>query len=733
MTDYKNLITKLPNKGLDVTSPPDTLEEGKYTRLVNVKNALEGVLTVRDGLLLTYKIGAGGNIHTMRRLNDTTIIFSKTDGTLWGNEIPIIPPFTLSGNPLSTVRFHTALTGRDFIYIADTNGTFKIQSTGTVYKWGITPPATAPNFVAGAAGLLLGNYDWRFTYYSTITGAESNPSPLASQITLTNQQGAITSIVASTDPQVDTKRIYRRGGVITDTWQFVAEIPNNVVSYTDNFADDDILEATPLSLDNGVPFTTVDPAGVTLYGVPLPFIFGPFIGKYIFAFGDPVKLGAVYWTNPDLPDSASSANFLNVTQPSEPIQAGFIFNENPYIWTRDNLYTLDYGGPDAIPTFIPRLVSIGLGLSAPYAFALGNSAVFFLSKDGIYATDCQSHVKSITDTSLRPIFFGRVAGSLQPIDYTAQKDIRLFYASQEIHFFYKDTSGNYVHLVYDLPFDRWREFSSSLNQFTFGYGDENQSAYTLLLAARENANPILEGVYSIVLGSTTDTSASASQPGGVSISVHAQIRTGSQDAKMPLTEKEWGSVLIDADMGSPTQSTLLSVTPYINAEATALPTTLLGPTPGRQIISLPLSDTYSRSIGFDIQWNAPGTLYQLHTFYRPDEERITHWEHPDSSHDTNMGWMHIRDAFFCLRSTANVTLTHTIDGLPFTYVLPSTGDLRRRIHVYLAPVKGKVFKWELNSTASFKFYGEDSQIFIKPWNSALSYQPLSPFRGGVNG
>jgi len=714
MTDYRNLPVKLPNKGLDIVSPPDTLEEGRYTILNNVKNTQEGVLTTRDGLVTQYILPGTGNVHTIRRLDSSNLFFSRTDGSILRNEVALslagLPGNpTLSGNPLTTVRFRTALTGSTFMYVADRNVLFKARSDGTIYKWGITAPTAPPSFIAGGAGNLDGDYDWRFTYYSTITGAESNPSPTGTQITLSNQQAIISGMPASADAQVNEKRIYRRGGTITETWQFVAAITNTTTDYVDNFADDDIFENEPLSEDNDVPFSTVDSSGNTLRETPLPFIFGPFIGKYILACGDPNRPGYVYWTNPDMPDASAPENNLSVTNPAEPLQNGFIFNENPYVWTRDNLFTLDYGGPDAIPTFIPRLVSIGLGLSAPFAFAIGNSAVFFFSKDGIYATDCQSQLRSITDTSLRPIFLGKAAGSLQPIDHDFPNDIRLFYAAQEIHFFYKATDGNVIHLVYDLPFDRWRQFSTGPAPHTFGYGDENQSAYTLLLTQLNTGR-----TEAVTVGITEDS--------GTAIAT--RIRTGSQDAGIPLTEKEWGVLLVDAD---PTGADFgMLVTPYLNAETVALPTIILTGT-GRQVFSVPLGDVYSRNIAFDVQWIGTGTLYQLLLLFRVDEEPVTHWEHPETSHGINMGWTHIRDAFFCLRSTSDVTLTHSIDGVTYTYTLPSTGGQRRMIHVYLAPVRGKVHRWEMNSATTFKFYGEDTQIFIKPWNSALSYQPISPF------
>jgi hypothetical protein len=705
MTDYRNLPLPLANNGLDVSQPPDKVTGGKYTRLLNVKNSTsESVLATRDGTNLAYTLGGSGTIHTIRRTDDVGLLFGK--GTsIFRNTMQVTLPAPISGNPLTVARHHSAQTGRVFAYIGDSSAMTKISTGGVAYKWGIESPQAVVAAVASGVGNLTGNYDWRYTFFSSISGAESNPGPVANSLTLADQQATLTNLAASTDPQVDQKNIFRRGGALTD-WYLVDTISNSTDTYIDNFSDADISTSDLLSMDNDVPFTTVGPAGNTLFGTPLKYVWGPFIGRYILACGDPNRPGYVYWTNADQSDSASVDNSLEVTNAGEPLLGGFIFDENPYVWTRDNLYTLDYGGPNAIPTFLPRQVSIGMGLVAPYGYCVGSVAVFFVSKDGIYATDCHSNLQSITNGAIRPIFLGNPAGDLLAIDFSQQDSIRLAYAPQEVHFFYKDTQGNYVHLVYDLPFQRWRRISQTNRTDNLAYGDENQQSYSLISAATDG------NIYNSVIGGTTDNGAT----------IHCQARTASLDMEIPLTDKRFGVLLLDADL----QGNFLTVTPYINGETSSLPATVVTGT-GRQNYSVSLLDTYARNIGFDLQWDNQATLFQLLVLFREDEEGITHWEQPDTSHGVPFGWIHVRDVYFCLRSAADVTFTHTIDGRAYTYTFPSTAGERRRIHQYLAPVRGKVYKYALDSAQPFRLYGEDTQLFLKPWNSAISYQPVTPF------
>jgi len=87
-----------------------------------------------------------------------------------------------------------------------------------------------------AAGPSVSNggipYDYRETFYDSVTGAESNPSqPLVSSSFLSPiNQGMQVQYVLSPDPQIDTVRLYRRGGQLSNGWYRVVELPNFVLT-----------------------------------------------------------------------------------------------------------------------------------------------------------------------------------------------------------------------------------------------------------------------------------------------------------------------------------------------------------------------------------------------------------------------------------------------------------------------------------------------------------------------
>ena len=74
------------------------------------------------------------------------------------------------------------------------------------------------------------------------------------------------------------------------------------VQFLDIDTDTEIASAQELSLFNNQPITTISVTGETLYGQPLPFIWGPYSGTTIFGCGDINQPGYAYWCNPSNPD-----------------------------------------------------------------------------------------------------------------------------------------------------------------------------------------------------------------------------------------------------------------------------------------------------------------------------------------------------------------------------------------------------------------------------------------------
>lgn len=654
-------------------------------------------------------------------------------------------------------------------------------------------------------------YRWVYTYYNSRTGSESNPSDemttevadlqpttwKADNVTVDKRGQAVklTGFVKPTDPQVDRIRIYRYGGSLNE-YILEQEVPWDVTEFTSYTSDSSLRGQPILSFENDVPFTSLVPPGqvptldkefqqtsdefgvlepVSLFETAMGRAWGPFAGAYIFAAGDPYRPSVVYWTNYNAPDGSGSDNEVQVCANAEPIQNGFVFGGNSFVFTKDNLYALDWGGPTAVPEFVPRQVPMGLGLSAPNAFAVGTQGVFFLSKDGIYVTDCTSFAESITNDSLRPIFLGQTVSlgdvdaespEFHPFEWDLVDTVYMAVAAQELHFVYwarketnkifrrsteRDSDYERVHLVYDILQKRWQRFKSAGEyDTTYVYASENESRYKIWVTLDDGfVYYVADGERVIALNEDTGArfwvdfeegdQVSKVSPVDQIVPFHCQFRTGSADLGQPLTHKEFGVLMVDADtLGKDVVITPLYDNETITGEPLVLNTT------ERQVKTFSLGDVYYKNLALDFQWDGKATFYQITGLCRMDEEEIVHWEHPDTSMKIP-GWKHIRDLYVGLRSWDTVRLRIEVDGKAYDYYLPSTQGQRRKVYVKLQPTKGKVFRFlldseyeymELTETVTqkgppFRMYKDDSYYYVKGWHTANTYQKIQ--LGGEGG
>lgn len=709
MGDYQSRAARLLNLGLNLRNSPDEVGEGQWTRLHNVRSTQEGQLQIGEGSVLDTSTGVVGQVHTLRRIGDSTKLIGI--GAQIFRNGTVFATAGWSGNPIGTVPYRPTLSSTVWTYLGDSNKMRKVKSDGTDYKWGIDGPAAAASFNTSGAGNLDSSvaggtvYDWRYTYYSTATGAESNPSPTASGIAAVNQKVDV-SVDASADPQVDQIRLYRRGGTLVN-WVLTVTSANAAGVITDNNADSTIAANEVMDLDRDVPFTSVDASGNVAYGVPMPYVWGPFLGKYIMACGDTNRPGFMYWTNAQRPDEAASSNNLEVTSPREPLQNGFIFSEHPFVWSKDNLYAIEFGSATSV-TFTPRRTPCGRGLAAPWAFCVG-PLIYFLGTDGIYSTDGQSPAQSLTEEFLRPLFRGISAGNLLPIDFTQTTKLRMAFFDNELHFYYQDSGGSSRQLIYNTLYNRWRSRKAPSTDLFIGYADENQSAATFYEGGTDGNVYRLDPTINTFAGSTYSVNG----------------RTGSDDFEAPTTLKELGNIIIDADP----QGNTITVTPYVNTEQTALPSFTLSGN-GRQKFSRSLADVRAYNLAFDFEWGTnpfAGIIYQMDVMWRMEEEAIRHWEFI-TTHGL-VGWQHVRDVYFTLISNEAVTFTLNIDGVDYTYSIPSTNGARLKRYVQLRPTKGKVFTYTLDCDSDFRLFGNECEVRVKPWLTSLGYQLMSPFQG----
>ncbi len=121
-------------------------------------------------------------------------------------------------------------------------------------------------------------------------------------------------------------------------------------------------------------------------------------------------------------------------------------------------------------------------------------------------------------------------------------------------------------------------------------------------------------------------------------------------------------------------------------------------------------------------------LYNVRWVFEPAPELTTTWETPDTTHGL-LGYQHLRDGYIAHVSSANITLTVTIDGTDYTYTIAHGTSVYTKTYVIFQPVKGKTFQYKLTSSAGFRLYAQDSEVRVKPWGNSEGYNVIRPFGG----
>lgn len=191
----------------------------------------------------------------------------------------------------------------------------------------------------------------------------------------------------------------------------------------------------------------------TIIGQPLPYVAGPWDGR-LWATGDTLNPGLLYFSNSYNPDTASDQGYIEVSSPSEPLFTPVVYEGTVYVFSNTSLYRVDSTPGGANPYAAYKLGNVPSGLAAPWAVLRDWNLplLAWLGYDGIYVFNGQANAANASYDDLGPLFpFESRAGmaveigsnTLYPPDYQQQTQLRLSYANGSIFFDYKDTNSEY--------------------------------------------------------------------------------------------------------------------------------------------------------------------------------------------------------------------------------------------------------------------------------------------------
>lgn len=394
---------------------------------------------------------------------------------------------------------------------------------------------------------------YRYRYESLLTGAKSNPGPATRNGELPKRQATLVTVLASGDPQVDTIRIERNGGtfdtwrevaVVTNANQDVMDSTTesfasnakslelkqyppfpvtdvlhkgtcNVSGTTVNRTSGDefnpnwaegseiiingqtySLHSSPLTDSQmqieqnigaltGVQFQIPE---ATIMGQTLQFAWGPYDNR-IFSCGDPFNPGRLYFTNSDNPDSAADDGYIDVTDPSEPLANGGVFEGANYVFSYQNLYRVE-PTPGGVNPYQAAKLGSAYGIGAPWFFEMNRSPVImFGGVDGVYGYSPQGGAESLTAEDLYPLFphesipglpVSILGNSIYPPDYGQPGTLRISYADGQWFVDFATQNQGWKTFVYNRLSKGWVPYqyligSGSASGATLHYQEEGIS------------------------------------------------------------------------------------------------------------------------------------------------------------------------------------------------------------------------------------------------------------------
>jgi hypothetical protein len=235
-----------------------------------VEDPLEAY-TERSNLLNIGAVGRGQSSLAVMTADDGTVSYQAVSAdTVSDGSRPIeLPPSRIADGgtpPEITVLARK----RDFLKVGGAGQSGKTWAdvkhirlwakSATVGVSDLTMAVASVRMVGGSgpnnASPGLAPYEWAYTYRNDATAHESNPCPLMIEDRflkdVLRRSVALTGFIASSDPQVSSYAIYRRGGTLLN-YHFVGYAATGASSFTDTLADIDIMDGRALEFDNDPP------------------------------------------------------------------------------------------------------------------------------------------------------------------------------------------------------------------------------------------------------------------------------------------------------------------------------------------------------------------------------------------------------------------------------------------------------------------------------------------------
>ncbi len=331
-----------------------------------------------DGTMKTL-IASGSNLYATNFANGTWTSSQIAAGML---------------TPGTLVDFETV---NNKVYIAN-GAVFKVTDGTTLFDTNLPNPAAptvtlvirrAGDVYPGGAelvgtGKLTGVYDYRYTWYSSTWGQESQASQPTQFLTyqednrlLTFRQANGTQVTVPNDARITHTRIYRRKTSDGETdWFLVTEIAVTPNTTAPNSFDDTVN-------DVDVDRLTKAPIG-SLAGTLQNFGFMAFQDGTLFLSGSPTYPNRVYYTLPQRPYQLQGYLEVGSGGDNERVTGLYSFQGELVVFKTSSIWVCTGNSKE---TFDVKKLIPNVGCRGNFSIVSVDNLLFFLGQKGFYAFD----------------------------------------------------------------------------------------------------------------------------------------------------------------------------------------------------------------------------------------------------------------------------------------------------------------------------------------------------------
>lgn len=452
-------------------------------------------------------------------------------------------------------------------------------------------------------------------------------------------------------------------------------------------------------------------AATASYGQPV-YIMAQAYGQMWFA-GDKNNPHYLYFSAPNNPQAVSSAAFVEVGTPDDPILVIAQFKGNLYVSTRKFWWSVAPGSnQNGSPTVYPTASKHGC--VAPWGFTVTEEAIFYQAWDGLRAF--AGGASPYLTQEIEFIFQNVGSSPIVEADQTQLPQTRMAYWNNQIFCSYVGVDGNRHRVILHTQYKRWR--------------NDDLDVQSILLEADTNTL-VFGDSQGLVHIDRQDQGYDEANNGARILTfnpIAMNFQTPYTDFGLPAVQKNVVHFVADVNTNGQT----LSVTLFFNdGESSRFIGTLKNTERGR--INLPIANGVGLQ-AYKVSVNITGNVKQQVYLY---QSGIQYVALGITRQDWDTYWLSGSQAaskicktiFFDFQSGDTINCSVFYDGAQeprFTFPLPNTNGIRQIQRVRLPAVSYRNIRFTAFSDADFIIYEPSVLIEYKVIGTGKGYmvEPL---------